>query len=470
MNLIENPPVEDRDDIHEALERCAQLLSSGLVQETDTYLTSLPPSLRLIVLSRLTRELRRTLFEGLPAEVAADYLHDIPEIQALRLLERIEPSTAAVILEELPKDEQADFVGELTEARQASILAEMPPKDAAEVRGLIEFSDEEAGGLMTVEFVAVDQSRSVADVIRHLQRNASIYSDYEVQYLYVIESRQPKAKYPQGKLQGVLRLRDLLLSESDRPVVDLMIRDPLYVGAHTPLIDLHQFFVEHDYLGVPVVDDERNLIGVLQRGDVEEAMAELYADDYLKSQGIVDEELRTMPLLFRSRRRLAWLSINIVLNIAAASVIAFYQETLVQVVALAVFLPIISDMSGCSGNQAVAVSMRELSLGLVKSNEVMRIWMKEIGVGIINGLCLGLLIAGVAFLWKGNVWLGAVVGFAMMVNTIIAVSLGGTLPLIMRFFKMDPALASGPILTTVTDMCGFLLVLSCASLFLDKLV
>jgi magnesium transporter len=114
--------------------------------------------------------------------------------------------------------------------------------------------------------------------------------------------------------------------------------------------------------------------------------------------------------------------------------------------------------------------MRELSLGLVKSNEVMRIWIKEIGVGIINGLCLGLLIAGVAFLWKGNVWLGAVVGFAMMVNTIIAVSLGGTLPLIMRFFKMDPALASGPILTTVTDMCGFLLVLSCASLFLEKLV
>jgi len=177
-----------------------------------------------------------------------------------------------------------------------------------------------------------------------------------------------------------------------------------------------------------------------------------------------------MPVGIRSRRRLSWLSINILLNILAASVIAFYQETLTQVIALAVFLPIISDMSGCSGNQAVAVSMRELSLGLVDPKEVIRVWLKEVSVGLINGLALGFLIAMVAFLWKGNPWLGAVVGIAMMLNTIIAVSLGGTLPLIMRRFKLDPALASGPILTTVTDMCGFFLVLSLASMWLKWLV
>ena len=199
-------------------------------------------------------------------------------------------------------------------------------------------------------------------------------------------------------------------------------------------------------------------------------MAEHYADDYLKTQGIIDEELRTMPLFKRSRRRLAWLSINVVLNLFAAGVIAFYQETLAQVIALAVFLPIISDMSGCSGNQAVAVSMRELSLGLVNAKEVMRVWLKEVGVGLINGLALGLFIAVLAWLWKGNPWLGIVVGFAMMLNTIIAVSLGGTLPLIMRRFGLDPALASGPILTTVTDMCGFFLVLSCASMLLERLI
>jgi magnesium transporter len=131
---------------------------------------------------------------------------------------------------------------------------------------------------------------------------------------------------------------------------------------------------------MPVLNHLNELVGVLRRGDVEESMSDQFLDDYQKAQGLVSEELRTMPTATRARRRLGWLSINIVLNIAAASVIAFYQETLEQVIALAVFLPIISDMSGCSGNQAVAVSMRELSLGLVNANEVLRVWLKEVSV------------------------------------------------------------------------------------------
>jgi magnesium transporter len=185
----------------------------------------------------------------------------------------------------------------------------------------------------------------------------------------------------------------------------------------------------------------------------------------LSTQGIVGgEELRTMPTLIRSRRRLSWLSINIVLNIAAASVIAFYQDTLSAVIALAVFLPIISDMSGCSGNQAVAVSMRELSLGVVKPMDVFRVLFKELSIGLLNGLALGVLIGLAAFIWKNNVYLGLVVGGALMINTIIAVSLGGTIPLILKRFGIDPALASGPVLTTITDMMGFALVLSMATM------
>jgi magnesium transporter len=153
-----------------------------------------------------------------------------------------------------------------------------------------------------------------------------------------------------------------------------------------------------------------------------------------------------MPVLLRSRRRLSWLSVNILLNIVAASVIAFHQDTLSSVIALAVFLPIISDMSGCSGNQAVAVSMRELSLGIVRASEVMRVWMQEIAVGMINGLVLGMLIGFAAWLWKGSVYLAFVVGGALAINTVVAVSLGGTIPLLLKRFGVDPALASGPFL------------------------
>ena len=176
-----------------------------------------------------------------------------------------------------------------------------------------------------------------------------------------------------------------------------------------------------------------------------------------------------MPLISRSGRRLSWLSLNIVLNIIAASVIALYEDTLTAVIALAVFLPIVSDMSGCSGNQAVAVSMRELALGLVRPAELLWVLVKEVKVGIMNGLVLGLLLGVVAFFWKGNPWLGFVVGGALAANTLVSVTLGGMLPLILKRLKLDPALVSSPLLTTVTDMCGFFFVLGFASLILPQI-
>lgn len=182
------------------------------------------------------------------------------------------------------------------------------------------------------------------------------------------------------------------------------------------------------------------------------------------------EELRSMPTFLRAKRRLSWLTVNIGLNIIAASVIAFYEDTLSAVIALAVFLPIVSDMSGCSGNQAVAVSMRELSLGFARPADVFRVWMKEAAVGIINGIALGMLIAFAAWAWKGNPYIGLVVGVALALNTLVAVSIGGTVPLILKRYNIDPAVASGPMLTTITDMCGFFLVLSLATAMMPLLV
>ncbi len=203
---------------------------------------------------------------------------------------------------------------------------------------------------------------------------------------------------------------------------------------------------------------------------MEAALAGRSDSDFLKSQGIVGgEELRSMPTYRRSTRRLSWLSVNILLNVLAAGVIAMYQDTVAAVIALAVFLPIISDMSGCSGNQAVAVSIRELSLGLTHPRDLLYVWLKELKVGLINGSVLGLILGSVAWIWQGNPWLGLVAGGALALNTLVAVSIGGIIPLVLKRLNRDPALASGPILTTVTDMCGFLLVLSFATALLARL-
>jgi magnesium transporter len=195
------------------------------------------------------------------------------------------------------------------------------------------------------------------------------------------------------------------------------------------------------------------LHGIVRRRAMLEALTEKSESDNLKQAGIIGgDELRSMPVLLRSRRRLSWLSINILLNIMAASVIAAYEDTLTAVIALAVFLPIVSDMSGCSGNQAVAVSMRELTLGAALPRDVFRVWRKEVVVGLINGIALGTLLGLAAWAWKGNAVLGLVVGAALAINTLVAVSIGGTVPLILKRFKLDPAVASGPLLTTATDM------------------
>jgi magnesium transporter len=444
-------------------EQIGALVESGNFQLIHDLIQQVAWDDRPRFFSRLSPHVQQRLLEGMGSEAAADFLHLLPEVQAIELLEEITPEAAADILELMPKDEQADFVGELNDDTAEAILSRMDDAKSADVvRTLAEYEDDEAGGIMVAEFLSFFKDETVENVVNHLRQNATEYCDFDVQYAYVVG--------PRGKLVGVLRMRDLLLNDASIRLADLMIADPISTSHHSSIEVLRELFESYNFVGVPVVDDTGKLVGVARRGDVEEAIGDRNASDYLKTQGIISEEIRTMPVGIRSRRRLSWLSINILLNIAAASVIAFYQETLSQVIALAVFLPIISDMSGCSGNQAVAVSMRELSLGLVGPKEVTRVWLKEISVGLINGIALGLLIAIVAFLWKGNAWLGAVVGIAMMLNTMIAVSLGGTLPLIMRRLNLDPALASGPILTTITDMCGFFLVLSLASLWLQWLV
>jgi len=353
-------------------------------------------------------------------------------------------------------------LGELDRAGAEAILAEMEPEEAADARRLLRYPADTAGGIMITEYLAYPEHWTVADVTRDLRTHGAAYSDFEVQYAYITSA--------DGTLVGVLRVRDLLLAGADASVKAIMQPAPLRVAVNASLHELEQFFDEHAFVGVPVVDERGQLVGVARRAAVEEALGEEATATFLKVSGLIGEdELRSMPLARRSFRRLSWLSINIGLNILAASVIAFYQDTLTAVIALAVFLPIISDMSGCSGNQAVAVSIRELSLGLVKPYEFVRVFVKEGGIGMINGLVLGALLGAVAYAWKGNAYLGVVVGAALLLNTCLAVLLGGLLPLGLKRLKLDPALASGPILTTVTDMCGFFLVLSFATLALSRL-
>ncbi len=438
------------------------LSEKGDVEKLEKFIDTLAPSDFALAIYHLEQDEQKKVLQMLSPEEVARLMLEMSEAQASELLDLLNIKEAASILNEMPSDEQADLLSQLEEKDAHAIINEMEPEEAADVRLLIGYERDVAGGLMITEFLSYPEEAKIQDVVDDMGAKAEEYADYNVQYVYVISSSK--------KLVGVLRMRDLLLSQRSTPLANIMIKDPLKVNVETSLEELDDIFESHGLLGIPVVDMKDRLVGVVLESDVAEAIADKSDIDHMKIQGIVGgDELRTMPIFLRSKRRLSWLSVNIILNIVSASVIAIYQDTLSSVIALAVFLPIISDMSGCSGNQAVAVSLRELALGIVKPFDVFRVWFQEISVGLINGLALGVLIALVAWLWKGNPYLGLVVGVALTINTLIAVSIGGTIPLILKRFKMDPALASSPILTTITDMFGFFLVLNFASIIMIHL-
>jgi magnesium transporter len=443
-------------------EELTRLAASGSQQQLMAFLDQLSASDVALAMSRLSDVEQAQVVTTLAPDQAADLVHQLYDVQAVELLENLETQEAAAILDSLPSSEQADLIGEINDRDAKAILEAMDPGEAADARKLSQYDTDVAGGLMVTELLKYTEDLTVGNVVEDLRDRAEEYRDYDVQYAYVCDHA--------NCLTGVLRLRDLLLAKRSQRIDELMIREPRSVRDDATLEELVDFFEGHHYLGAPVVDAAGVLLGVIQRSAVDEARSDRTDSDFLKTQGIIGgEEIRTMRLLLRSRRRLAWLSVNIVLNVCAASVIALFQDTLSAVIALAVFLPIISDMSGCSGSQAVAVSLRELSLGLVRADEVLHVWLKEIAVGVLNGVALGLLIGLVAVLWKGNPYLGIVVGTALCINTMVAVSIGGIVPLVLKRLHIDPAIASGPILTTVTDMCGFLLVLGIATVMLKQL-
>lgn len=442
--------------------RILEIVRSGLPPEAiGAALDGLDPSALLHAVLTLKDENQRELLAALTPHRAAILVEEFPDTHTAELIEDMPAGDVASIVGVLSSDHRADVLAELDKDDAEAIIAELDEEDANEVRELISYPPDQAGGLMMTEFASYPMANSVREVVEDLTGDAVDYQLLTVHYVYVVV----KAK----KLKGVIRLRDLVFADPEKRIGDI-VTPALTVSPETDLEKLEEFFDAHDIAAVPVVDSRNFLLGIVRRRALLEALAEKSEADHLKAAGIIGgDELRSMPILLRSRRRLAWLSINIGLNILAASVIALYEDTLTAVIALAVFLPIVSDMSGCSGNQAVAVSMRELTLGAAVPSDVFRVWRKEAIVGLINGVALGILLGAAAWAWKGNLVLGLVVGGALAINTVVAVSIGGTVPLILRRLKLDPAVASGPLLTTVTDMCGFLLVLSLASMVLPAI-
>lgn len=459
--MSNSPEKEEETTLNDTLKaELQEAVVTADEQRATEIVESISSQEALRQVSLMGADKREQLITILAPEAAADLIEEAPADMAVAMIEDLDHAVAAKIMEELQTDTQADIVQDMKAENAEAILSAMDVESAEDVRKLTEYDPDTAGGLMELEVFSFLSDDTVGTVLLRMIEADEEFERYRGQHPYIIDQS--------GRLVGVVSLRDLLRSKRSVKLADIM-KTPVSVMPETGQDELATLFADHPFLGLPVVDNQGVLLGVVSREGVSQAELERAEHESLSRQRVSDE-LRSMPTLLRSRRRLAWLSSNIVLNIIAASVISAYEETLAAVIAIAVFLPMVSDMSGCSGNQAVGVSMRELALGLTRPIDLFHVLRKELSIGIINGIVLGILIGIVAWVWKDNAFLGIVIGLALAINTLIAVSIGGTVPLILKRFGIDPAVASGPLLTTVTDMAGFFLVLSLASLFMPQLL
>jgi magnesium transporter len=437
-------------------------METGDIQAARQELSALRPGDAALLLRALPGPAQKSLLLSLSPETAADILEELPDDMAASAVMGMSPQAAAPIVQEMQSDEEADLLQDVSREHAEQILETVDRDDARAARELLAYDEDSAGGLMQGEFIAFPEGMLAKEVVQQLRRNAAEYSDYPASYLYSVDEH--------GTLRGVISLRALLLCEADTRIDEIMSRDMVTAPASMPGQEVVKLFRRYHFLAIPVVDDRKKLLGVVTQDDVLRFAEEDADEEMLRFTGIVGgDEFRDMKLAPRAWRRLSWLTVNILLNIVAASVIAIYQDTVRTIIALAVFLPIISDMSGCSGNQAVAVSIRELSLDRITPRSFLWVFRKELLVGLANGFVLGSIVAAIAWWWQGNVALGLVVGVALWINTLVAVSIGGLTPLLLRHLGQDPAIASGPILTTLTDVCGFLIVLGLAARYVEFL-
>ena len=449
-------------DVSESWERLASLIHGGNATDLSKFMEEINSGEMARAISRLSELDRSALFHLLEPGQAADVMEELPQEQAANYMEDLSDNKAAEIVEELDSDEQADILGEMTVEDAESILQRMDPEEAQEARKLLSYDSETAGGMMITEYLAFPKTWTVGDVLTDLETQAEKYGGYEILYAYVVDAS--------GRTQGVIKFRDLLLKPRSASISSMMVGELVTIPTTASLDELEELFDKSSFFAVPVVDQDEKLVGVLRRSDVRDAIGKRAEKTFLASKGILGgEEFRTMPTFVRSSRRLTILTVNVGLNFITASVISGFQTTLQEAIFLVPFLLMISDLSGCSGNQAIGVSIRELSLGLAKPKDIMRVVFKEFQVGLVNGVLLGILVALIAGFWKDNWYLAGIVGFTLATNSLLAVTMGGSIPLFLKRLGVDPAIASSPLLTTFTDVCGFTTALGLASLLMDHL-
>ncbi|MGI8956502.1 MAG: magnesium transporter [Chthoniobacterales bacterium] len=407
-------------------------------------------------LQRLDPDETGALLRQLPAKKVAAALAEVEEDRLPDFLGTFDTAQLAKILAFVAPDSAADLLQQLSPATRRETLSRMPVEFAEGVRKLLRYPEDTAGGVMTNRFIALRDEMTVEEVRELLRDRAQEERTEDIAYLYVTDADQ--------HLVGVVSLRDLVFRRAERRMHEIVNRDVKFVRVDTDQENLVQQFERYHYLGLPVLDADGRLMGAVKASDVLEVAAKEATEDMQLMVGLSGEEHTSTPWQQSIRGRLPWLYINLATAFLAAFVVGLFENTIARWTALAIFLPIVAGQGGNAGMQTLTVIIRDLALGEISPGDGRRALLKEITLGLLNGLAIGLAVGLIGWLWKGSILLGVVAGAAMLLNQLAAAAAGVMIPLGLKTVRLDPALASSIFLTTVTDVAGFFFFLGLASL------
>jgi len=435
-------------------ERIDDALRSETLGDVAGILAEMSPGDVAYLISSSPPDYRDVLLGLLEPEQEAQVVNELPDdLRNATLIDRA-PEALAEIVGQLDDDDVADILHELPNEVTGQVLAIMDEQYRQRLQTVLSFPDDVAGGLMSTDTITIRADLTLDVVLRYLRRHAEIPTNTD--NLIVVNRND--------RFVGLLPIGTVLVSDPAVSVREMMITDQEAINAGTPATEVARRFERNDWISAPVVDDSGQLLGRITIDDVVDVIME-EADHSLTSLAGLAEEDTFAPVWQSAPRRAVWLGLNLVTALLASSVINLFQDTIEKVVALAVLMPIVASMGGIAGTQSLTILIRAMAMGQISDRNQLWLVGRESLVGLLNGLLWAAVIAATASIWFGDIVLGAIIACAMLINLVTAGLTGAGLPILLRRLRVDPALAGGVLVTTITDVVGFLAFLGLATLF-----
>lgn len=453
-------------NVENTIERIREIIDDENIQQLSEVLNEFHSADLADILSELKSEERILCFKNLNEEKAADMIEYLsPQLQ-VEILGDIDEELASRIISKLPHDSAADVLGDMEEDESETYLDKLPDKFSAEVRELLTYNEETAGGIMTPVVMTVNVDMTIEEVLSSIRIQAE-QENMELYYIYVVDKH--------NHLLGVISLRTLLTSPVNQKVQDIMITDIVRLHVDDYKDYIADIFMKYQHNALPVVDLYNRLKGMITWDDVQDIVEEETTEEIYTSSGIstdvVDEDEILSGNIFNAiRARTPWLFITLIGEFIAVHVGNNYEATLHAVPFIAIFMPLLAGLGGNIGTQSITLMVRGLSTGQVTLSSAFKHIFREMFVGLFIGAFFGLMVSLVTWGWKENAYLGLVVGLSMLINMTMATIVGTFTPFALKSFKIDPAVASGPVIATTIDILGLTVYFTLVTIFLAKLM